>query len=252
MSEGPPPETPVAAARVFIAGLALAVIFRAVEKFDWPEWHEAAIWGLVALVLTVVDIKLSWVVQMVGLRASKTLNLVATDARWWIGSLLAIFIFVGLSPLLRDSHAHTIALSKAPVKVTSYEIVPFVLGTDPEVRIHLKNSGDFSLRVALQYDPYTNSQAIDEFSARQDLEERLWARFEAGLNLITTRRLLVNVPSNQDAWIPMKAIDVIQNDSRYYFLSRLFDDSGKKIFDSCVFVDSNSASAVKYCVNHND
>lgn len=91
------PETPTKAARVLILGFALACTFRAVEHYEWPWTADSAASLGLAVVLTIADWKLPWVLRQAGPRATQTLNNVATDARWWIAIGFGIFLLMSVS-----------------------------------------------------------------------------------------------------------------------------------------------------------
>ena len=98
MSEGLP-ETPTAAARVYLAGLSLALIFRGVDTFK-PETNSSAVLCFVlAAGIAVVDLRLTWFITKLGPRFGRTLNMVATDARWWVGTTLFFIAITSFSPI---------------------------------------------------------------------------------------------------------------------------------------------------------
>jgi hypothetical protein len=102
MSEPPPPETPTAAARALILAFALALAFRCVDRFGPGTYTDSAACGIGAVGLTIVDFKLKWVLEKAGPGAAKTLNNVATDARWWIVTALVFLLVLTFSPFVEQ------------------------------------------------------------------------------------------------------------------------------------------------------
>lgn len=151
------------------------------------------------------------------------------------------------------------SIQHSPIKITSYEVLPYVVGRPPEVHMHIWNASEKPVEGAQQYDPYTVRNPVSGFLDRSDLENKLWARFEAGLELITSRRNLLTLPSKQDVWLDMRGLDPITqqdidgktDELEFYFLSRLFDSHGEVLADSCVFFKASSPKSLYFCVKHN-
>jgi hypothetical protein len=99
MAEGAPPETPTAAARLLIGSFASALALRCVETFDPGAYLASAAYGAAAIIVAVADYSLPRLLSG-SPQLTRTLNKGATDARCWIGVVLAVFIFIGGRPIV--------------------------------------------------------------------------------------------------------------------------------------------------------
>jgi hypothetical protein len=108
------PETPTAAARTLIAGLALGCAFRCVDKFAAETWVDSAVSAIAAISLTIVDYKLSKILSWAGPQATERLNRVAGDPRWWIAFILVLLLQGALSPLIEEKRLPFAQWFKAP------------------------------------------------------------------------------------------------------------------------------------------
>ena len=123
MSETEPPETPSKAARVLIGWFAGALAFKAVEKWDPPQISAAIEYGLGAIIVAIIDYKLSWLLSKTP-RATVTLNRVASDARWWVAIGLVSLLMVTLSPFIEQRRwpfTDQIAAFRKSVVETNYK-----------------------------------------------------------------------------------------------------------------------------------
>lgn len=91
----PLPETPTAAARTLILGLALGCAFRCVEKFGPDHYVDSGVSGFLAVGLTVMDYKLSSILAWAGPRATAQINRFAANPVVWV-FLFAIFLLQGI------------------------------------------------------------------------------------------------------------------------------------------------------------
>jgi hypothetical protein len=183
------------------------------------------------------------------------------SARWRpIAFVAGCLLFIAI--IVMD-HVYPTPKAALPsvMKVTSYEILPYVSGKPPQLHMHVQNSSDATMQVTMQSDPYTVTNPPTDYKERKLLEDKLWKRFEAGLDLITTNRPILDVPSNQDSWFLLTGLDNLPHNiiagtgqnsvQRFYFLSRASDSKGRTLFDSCVYIEPPSPLVVLYCVNHN-
>ena len=96
------PESPTGAARIYIAGLALACAFRAVDHYEWPWTTDSAVSAGLSAMLTIGDWKLPWILHRAGPRSTRFLNLLASDPRWWIASILVYLLVGTFSPVIEQ------------------------------------------------------------------------------------------------------------------------------------------------------
>lgn len=102
MADSPSPDTPTRAARALIAAFAGALALKAVETFEPQHYLAPAAYAIAAIVVAIIDYKLPWVLAKAGQEPTRTLNLIATDARWWVGIFLVFLLVVALSPFVEQ------------------------------------------------------------------------------------------------------------------------------------------------------
>jgi hypothetical protein len=137
VSDHPPPETPTGAARALIAWFAGALAFESVHAFASASYVAAAGYFLGAMVVAIGDYKLKAI--LVGSpRLVRSLNEVASDARWWVGAAMVSLLVISISPYVeqgrwpfaeRQSAAPKPATSSAPAPAQSVPIPRRVLPT---------------------------------------------------------------------------------------------------------------------------
>jgi hypothetical protein len=102
VSDHLPPETPTQAARALIAWFAGALAFESVHEFaEAASYGTAFAYGLGAVVVAVADYNLK--ALLVGSpRLTKSLNRVASDARWWVGAAMVSLLIISISPYVEQ------------------------------------------------------------------------------------------------------------------------------------------------------
>lgn len=111
MSETPP-ETPTQAARVLIGWFAGGLAFQSVETFASGSGWLSLGYGIAAVVVAIGDYKLKWLLSQ-SPRLTKTVNVVATDARWWVGIGLVSLLMISLSPFIEQKRLPFLARLEA-------------------------------------------------------------------------------------------------------------------------------------------
>jgi hypothetical protein len=94
----PPAETPTGAARALIAWFAGALAFESVHAFASNSYVSAAGYCLGAVIVVTIDYKLKAILAG-SPRLVRSLNDVASDARWWAGAAVASLLIISFSQL---------------------------------------------------------------------------------------------------------------------------------------------------------
>jgi hypothetical protein len=102
------PETPTQAARALIGWFAGALAFKCVESFDpaSPTAFAPIGYGIGAIIVAIADFKLKDLLAG-SPRLVKTLNCVASDARWWSAIALTSLVVISLSPFVEEKRWHS-------------------------------------------------------------------------------------------------------------------------------------------------
>jgi hypothetical protein len=145
------------------------------------------------------------------------------------------------------------------VRVTSFQVLPYVPGKPLQIKMHVLNSGGLGLEAEILSNAYGVSDFDpNAYDKRKALEDEMWRRFDAGLLLKKTHEFLT-FPVGQDVWVlidsmaTLTANEVAGNSAGkvVYFLSRIADKQGLKLLESCIWVDPRSRGEIMYCIEHN-
>jgi hypothetical protein len=103
VSDHPPAETPTAAARALIAWFAGALAFEAVHAFAEAGSTSAAFgYGIGAVAVAIADYNLKWLLARTPAGLTRTLNQVASDARWWVAAAMLSLFVIAISPYIEQ------------------------------------------------------------------------------------------------------------------------------------------------------
>ncbi|MDE2466768.1 MAG: hypothetical protein KGO02_24090 [Alphaproteobacteria bacterium] len=145
------------------------------------------------------------------------------------------------------------------IRIKSLQPKPLVTGMVPEVTMYLMNDGPptyMSLMYLVEAVPNVNG-CFDDY--RGNCEQILWSHFLAS----PSRKNYLEIPTGQPASIDLIAVGHVMvqanenpMNTRIYFLARAYDRRGKKLFDSCSYVEPNpppnTPLDITYCIAHND
>lgn len=92
----PPAETPTGAARALIAWFAGGLAFESVHAFASSSYVPAAGYCLGAVIVAIIDYKLKAILAS-SPRLVRSLNDIASDARWWAGMAIASLLIISFS-----------------------------------------------------------------------------------------------------------------------------------------------------------
>jgi hypothetical protein len=126
VADHPPPETPAQAARALIAWFAGGLAFESVHAFADASYWAAVGYGLGAIAVAIADYNLKALLAG-SPRLTKSLNNVASDARWWVGAAMLSLLIISISPYIeqrRFPYAHWFGYEPSP---TSTAVMPTFL-----------------------------------------------------------------------------------------------------------------------------
>jgi hypothetical protein len=119
VSDHDPPETPTKAARVLIGWFAGALAFESVHAYAEADSTLAALgYGVAAVVVAIGDYKLKWLLSG-SPKLAKSLNHVASDARWWTAVVMVSLLIIAFSPYVEQRRWPFAWMLERPAPVTS-------------------------------------------------------------------------------------------------------------------------------------
>lgn len=150
-----------------------------------------------------------------------------------------------------------------PLHVTS--VVPHgpaITGKIPEVELTYENNGPGPQEMALQYryfEAHDIDGCFDDFTYRRECEQRFWLQLVNGPN---PPLFYMQIPAGQPQETTLTGIygpvraDQKPTNTRFYFVARAYDRQGKRLFDSCFYLEPNPTPDalvhVTMCLAHND
>jgi hypothetical protein len=177
------PESPTAAARTYIAGIALACAFRAVEHYEYFWNMDSIISAGLAAMLTIGDWKLPWILKKAGPQTTCLLNQLASDPRWWVGSIFLYLLIGTFSPFIEQwrlpfsvwsSHPRYISDDTTVVSKADYEALGDKLENMTDERNELKNRMEHASEqiTILQHEIKKSQNTFEGMVGTQDKIER--------------------------------------------------------------------------------
>lgn len=102
MSEGEPPQTADTAVRSFIGLFILMAVLHGGDIWGREPIQNSVTWWIIAAFMAVFDFYWLKIKTFFGPRFSATMISIATDARWWVGTILVLLLVVTLSPFVEQ------------------------------------------------------------------------------------------------------------------------------------------------------